>query len=100
MYVLIVIFYRVAFDEQQFNKCSVPFMNMLILDKAFRRQGYGAQLVAHWENMMRDWGADSVMTSSLSDEFAQHFYRKLGYCDTGSLLLPGEALEILFIKDL
>ena len=39
-----------------------------------------------------------MLTSTLADETAQHFYRKLGYRDTGSLLLPNEALEIILIK--
>ena len=41
-----------------------------------------------------------VMTSTLSSEQAQHFYRALGYRDAGSLLLEGEPLEIFFTKRL
>ena len=41
-----------------------------------------------------------VMTSSQSDEDGQHFYRKLGYIDAGSLVLPEEPLEVFFIKKL
>lgn len=40
------------------------------------------------------------MTSSLSNEEAQHFYRKLNYVDSGALLLPEEPLEIIFVKKL
>ena len=39
---------------------------------------------------------DRVMTSTRSDEEAQHFYRGLGYTDCGALLLPGEPLELFF----
>ena len=39
-----------------------------------------------------------MMTSTLSNESAQHFYRRMGYQDAGCLLLPDEALEILFTK--
>jgi len=49
---------------------------------------------------MQKQGYDEVMTSTLSDETVQHFYRKLEYQDCGSLLLPDEALEILFLKSL
>lgn len=45
-------------------------------------------------------GHDSVMTSSLSNERAQHLYRRLGYVDVGSLLMPDEPLEIVFLKRL
>lgn len=77
---------------------NTPFMNMLYFLNGFRGRGYGRQIVEHWEKQMRQEGYDTVMTSSLSDEQAQHFYRKLGYVDSGSLLLPGEALEIIFTK--
>ena len=77
---------------------NTPFMNMLYFLDDFRRKGYGRQIVEYWEKEIRQQGYDTVMTSSLSDEQAQHFYRKLGYVDSGSLLLPGEALEIIFIK--
>jgi hypothetical protein len=40
------------------------------------------------------------MTSSLSAESAQHFYRTLGYSDSGCLLLPGESAEIFFVKQI
>ena len=77
---------------------NTPFMNMLYFLESYRGKGHGRQIVEYWENQMRQAGYDSVMTSSLSDEQAQHFYRKLGYVDSGSLLLPGEALEIIFTK--
>ena len=54
---------------------NTPFMNLLFLP-----------------------GYKLVMTSSLSNETAQHFYRKLDYVDSGALLLPGEPLEIIFTK--
>ena len=41
-----------------------------------------------------------VLTSTLSSEQAQFFYRKQGYVDCGALKLPEEPLEILFRKDL
>jgi len=41
-----------------------------------------------------------VLTSTLSSEQAQFFYRKNGYIDCGSLLLPKEPLEIILLKKL
>lgn len=77
---------------------NTPFMNMLYFLDGYRGKGYGRQLVTYWENQMCQNGYDMVMTSTLSDEQAQHFYRKLGYVDRGSLLLPDEPLEIIFTK--
>ena len=57
-------------------------------------------MVAFWEKQMKTKGYGLVMTSSLSNEAAQHFYRKLNYVDSGALLLPEEPLEIIFVKKL
>jgi len=78
----------------------IPIMNILSLEENYRGKGLGTQLVNFWENEMRRQGHPKVMTTTLSDEEAQHFYRKLGYEDAGGLLLPDEALEIIFIKKL
>ena len=79
---------------------NTPFMNVLWIDKPYRGQGIGKQAVLVWETEMRAKGFTLVMTSTLSNEEAQHFYRRLGYRDAGCLLLPDEPLEILFTKSL
>ena len=79
---------------------SLPFMNMLVVDQRFRSQGIGTQLITFWEHAMHEAGYQQVMTSSLANERAQHLYRRLGYRDAGAFLLPGEPLEILFLKKL
>ena len=79
---------------------NTPFMNLLYLLLGERRQGYGRQLVEHWEQQMRQAGYDKVLTSTQSDEEGQLFYRALGYTDAGCLLLPGEVAELLFCKEL
>ena len=79
---------------------NTPFMNLLYVLEGHQRQGVGRQLVAHWEALVRDQGFTAVMTSTQSNEDAQHFYRRLGYRDAGVLLLPGEAAEIIFHKEL
>ncbi len=78
----------------------IPFMNMLWVEEGLRGRGFGTRLISFWEDEMRGLGHDMVMTSTLSSERAQHLYRKLGYQDCGCLLMPGEALEILFSKRL
>lgn len=79
---------------------NTPFMNMLYLDENYRHKGIGKNLVTFWENEMKHNGYDLVMTSTLSNESAQHFYRNLGYKDAGSLLIENEPLEIIFTKKL
>ncbi len=77
---------------------NTPFMNMLYFLDNERGKGYGRQLVSFWEKEMKNKGYKCVLTSTQSNEEAQFFYRKLGYIDSGSLLLPNEPLEIIFYK--
>lgn len=77
-----------------------PFMNMLKINEEYRGKGLGKRLVDFWEKEMNKKGYNLVLTSTLANEQAQHFYRKLGYKDTGCILLDGEALEIIFRKNL
>ena len=79
---------------------NTPFMNLLFILDEYRNKGYGKALIFHWEELMRQEGHRIVMTSTQSDETAQHMYRRLGYVDSGALLLPGEPLEIIFAKSL
>lgn len=79
---------------------NTPFMNLLWLDEEYRSLGYGSKTVRHWEELMRNQGHKTVLTSTQSNEGAQHFYRKLGYTDAGCLLQEDEPLEILLQKKL
>lgn len=78
---------------------NTPFMNMLYVMEGKRGRGYGRKLVDYWEKEMKKACYKRVLTSTLSNEEAQFFYRKLGYGDCGGLLLPGEALEIIMMKE-
>ncbi|MFC5703338.1 GNAT family N-acetyltransferase [Cohnella faecalis] len=79
---------------------NTPFMNMLWIDEEYRNNGIGKRVVLNWESEMKKQGSSLVMTSTLANEGAQHFYRKLGYKDAGCLLLENEPLEILLTKRL
>ncbi len=79
---------------------NTPFMNMLYLLDDERGKGKGSQLVLFWENEMKQKKYKFVLTSTQSNEEAQFFYRKLGYIDSGSLLLPNEPLEIILYKNI
>ena len=78
---------------------NIPFMNLLFILEEQRGKGYGKKMVEFWEHEMVKQGYKFVMTSTQSNEEAQHFYRKLGYTDRGALVLPDEPLEIIFYKN-
>lgn len=79
---------------------NIPFMNLLYLLEEDRGKGYGRQLVEYWENNMKQIGYSVVMTSTQSDETAQHFYMKLGYKAIGGFLLKTDSFEIIMSKEL
>jgi GNAT superfamily N-acetyltransferase len=77
---------------------NTPFLNMLYLLEPFRGKGHGRQVIASWEEEMQRLGFDRVMTSTASDEYAQHFYQKLGYAALGGFSPFGDAYELIFGK--
>jgi GNAT superfamily N-acetyltransferase len=79
---------------------QVPFMNLLWVVPDRRGQGVGTALVEAWERSQRAAGHRLVLTSTMADERSQHLYRRLGYVDSGVLLLPDEAAELILRKPL
>ena len=83
---------------------SIPFCSLLYVRDDCQHMGHGRRLTAYWEADMRSRGYDLVMTSTQSDEAAQHFWRKLGYQDCGGLALPfpghEQPLELIMGKSL
>lgn len=78
---------------------DVPFMYGLWVQEGSRSKGFGTRLISFWEDEMRKTGYDVILTSTLSTNVrAQQLYRGLGYEDSGSLLMPGDPLEVLFLK--
>ena len=81
---------------------NTPFCTMLFIDSDHRRKGYGKLLMEYWEQDMRSKGYGMLMTSTQVDEEAQHFYRKLGYKDSGGFVVdvPGyeQPMEMIMIK--
>ena len=79
---------------------NTPFLNLLYLLEPHRGKGFGREMMAHWEAAMKVQGYAAVMTSTASDEYAQHFYRKLGYTAIGGFTPLGEVYELIFQKEL
>lgn len=79
---------------------NTPFMNMLYVLDGYRGKGLGISLTEHWEDDMRMDGYDTVLTSTQSDEFAQHFYVKLGYRAIGGFAIGDDPYELIFMKNI
>ena len=79
---------------------NTPFMNMLYVLEPHRGTGIGRELTLHWEQNMKAQGYETVMTSTASDEYAQHFYRKLGYETVGGFTPFGDPYELILAKQL
>ena len=65
----------------------VPFLTLMYFEDDYRRKGFGTIAMAHWEDEMRSLGHKMIMTSTQVDEEGQHFYRKLGYKDMGTIVM-------------
>ncbi len=79
---------------------NTPFMNLLFVLEPDRGTGAGKALILAWERQMWDFGFEIVMTSTQSNEYAQHFYEKLGYRAVGGFALPGDPYELILAKTL
>lgn len=79
---------------------SIPFMNMLYVLEGHRGKGTGSRLVSFWEDEMRRAGHKQVMTSTQSDEYAQHFYVKRGYKTIGGFMLDTQPYELIMVKNI
>jgi len=77
---------------------NIPFMNMIYFLEEYRKIGLGKKLVEFWENEMKNNGYKNVLTSTQSNEDAQHFYRKLGYIEIGGFKYFNDPYEIMFQK--
>ena len=83
---------------------QIPFCTMLYIDAPFQGKGHGKKMMEYWEMDMKRQGHGMVLTSTQTDETAQHFYRKLGYQDCGGLVMniPGyvQPMEIFLAKEI
>jgi ribosomal protein S18 acetylase RimI-like enzyme len=77
---------------------EIPFMNMIFFLDEYRKMGFGTKLVQYWETEMKQYGYKNVMTSTQTNEEAQHFYRKQGYKEIGGFVYFDYPYEIIFQK--
>lgn len=83
---------------------NTPFCTMIFVHEKYQGKGYGKRLIKYWENDMKMQGYGMLLTSTQVDEFAQHFYRKLGYKDCGGFVIDipayAQPMEMFFIKSI
>ena len=72
---------------------NLPFLNFIFITEAYRGRGNATEAMSQWEEDMREQGYKMVLISTQVDEGAQHFYRKIGYVDCGSLLMNNTPFE-------
>jgi ribosomal protein S18 acetylase RimI-like enzyme len=77
---------------------NIPFMNMVYILDEYQKMGIGKMLVKYWEKEMKKNGYNNVLTSTQSNEEAQHFYRRLGYKEIGGFKYLNDPYEIMFQK--
>lgn len=81
---------------------NTPFCTLLFIKEEFQRKGCGKKLMEYWEKDMKKQGYGMLLTSTQTDETAQHFYRKIGYKDCGALIMtiPGyeQPMEMFLAK--
>ena len=80
---------------------TIPFLDLLYIDEAYRNRGFGTQMMREWEAYLVGLGYKYAMTSTQADEDAWKFYEKLGYHKVGGFFPPEqEAEEWMYIKEL
>ncbi|MCK9170118.1 MAG: GNAT family N-acetyltransferase [Treponema sp.] len=81
---------------------NTPFLTMIYIRDDYQKKNIGSKAIHYWEKEMKDSGYGMLMTSTQVDESAQHFYRKLGYKDAGSLIIDipeyEQPMELFMIK--
>ena len=79
---------------------TIPFLDLIFIDEAYRSQGWGRKMMAAWEETMKRMGYPYGMLSTQEDETAQFFYEKIGYRRIGFFLPPEqESDEIMYLKE-
>ena len=79
---------------------SIPFLNMLYVPDSYSLMGVGSSLLKYWEDDMREKGHKLVLTSTMTNEKGQNFFRKHDYMDVGCIYFEDEGLELVLRKRL
>ncbi|MDE6356871.1 MAG: GNAT family N-acetyltransferase [Clostridia bacterium] len=81
---------------------GMPYLSLVRLEENYRGKGIGSRAIKFLEEQLRAQGAKALLTSTQSNERGQHFYRKLGFAESGCLILENtpfkQPMEMFFIK--
>ena len=78
----------------------LPFIEVILVREDRRRRGIGRDAVRSWEREMAGRSFRRILTSTQADETAQEFWRRIGYRDCGSFMLPGWPAELFLFHDI
>lgn len=79
---------------------EIPFLNLIFIKEKYRGKWFWKKILDFWELEMKELWYKKVMTSSLSNEKAQNFYRKNWYKDIWWFIINNEPNELLFLKEI
>ena len=76
----------------------IPFIDLLYINQEYQAKGFGKKLMSYFEQEVKSFG--KVMVSTQSNEYAQHFYEKIGYKTIGGFTIPNDEYELIMYKSL
>lgn len=75
-----------------------PHLHTFFVDQDYRNQGCDKELLAFWENAMKEQGYESVLVSTPGNDTIKYFYEKLGYQYVGSVQTQTRDGEVLMYR--
>lgn len=78
---------------------TLPLIEVIVVREELRRRGIGRAAVRSWEREMAERSFPRAIVSTQANECAQHFWRRIGYRDCGSLELPDRPAELFLFRD-
>jgi ribosomal protein S18 acetylase RimI-like enzyme len=78
---------------------TLPLIEVIVVREELRKRGIGRAAVRSWEREMAGRSYERAIVSTQANELAQHFWRRIGYRDCGSLELPGRPVELFLFRD-
>jgi hypothetical protein len=88
----------IGYLEWGFFWNEIPFINKIIINTDYRKQGCGKNLHLFWEGEMKKRGHNLLLTASSNNRAEFHFFLKMSYLVCGSFLIDNSMLQIMLSK--